>query len=284
MQMITETSEVKFEKTDNGYVLTIPAGAEIKEAITLTLEDENKVNLEINIGANARATVLEDFSGDLDALDYTVTVNAEQDANIKLITLQNFAESTAYTENRTSQAEQGADVHFINFQFGAKTVETNMIQNGNGVSPTLNTDFISSAKNEQQIACTVKNHFHQKNGGGEINAKGVAKDKSNLEINGIIAIDQPAGGTNTFMHEHALLLSKEASVKATPALEIDTNDVKASHGASISNLSDEALFYAKSRGLEEDEARKIMAKGFLADRLEIIDDLPELKERVESLI
>jgi len=82
----------------------------------------------------------------------------------------------------------------------------------------------------------------------------------------------------------SLLLSRTASITAIPALEINTNDVKVGHGASVSNLNEENLFYLTSRGLDPDEARKLMVRGFVSEVTDRLADLPELKEEVMSLI
>jgi len=295
MLKITAPSQVEFKKLISPkeliykFSLKIPAGLEINEPIILKLDafkTDITCDLSIEIGANAHATIIEDFDQNHTGVDFTyhVKINAEKYSYLRLITLQNLSDKTGYLEFRESFVLEGAEVNFVNCQFGARSSRTSIIQNGIGVSPTLNTDFISSVRSNQSVICTVKNHFYQKNGSGEINAKGVARDKSSLEINGVIAIDQLASGTSTYMHEDALLLSDYATVKATPSLEINTNDVKASHGASISNLSDDVIFYAQSRGIEADEAKSMLAKGFLSDRLYVIKDLPILKERVSDLI
>lgn len=93
--------------------------------------------------------------------------------------------------------------------------------------------------------------------------KGVAKDQSHLKFAGRIVIDPDCGQSNSFLTERILLLSDQAHAEAIPDLEILTDDVKCSHAASISNISDEHLFYLMSRGLNKKQAEKLIISGFL---------------------
>lgn len=93
--------------------------------------------------------------------------------------------------------------------------------------------------------------------------KGVARDKSSLKFVGRIIIDPDCGQSNSFLTERILLLSDQAHAEAVPDLEILTDDVKCSHAASISNISEEHLFYLMSRGLSKKQAEKLIVDGFL---------------------
>lgn len=129
-----------------------------------------------------------------------------------------------------------------------------------------------------RIAISVRNTFDAPNGTGEITMRGVAKENSQMALNGFIEITEKGGGTNTFLSEKILMLDATAKVDAVPKLEIRTNDVKASHSASISKVSTEDLFYFASRGIPEGEAQRMLVRGFLN---ELIDRIPDAKTRDE---
>ena len=95
--------------------------------------------------------------------------------------------------------------------------------------------------------------------------KGVAEDKAYVQCNGMINIGLDGGGTDTYLTEDVLMLDASAQVDAIPGLEIKTNDVKASHSATVSRVTDEDLFYFASRGIDNSEARKMYVEGFLGD-------------------
>ncbi|MBI5151575.1 MAG: SufD family Fe-S cluster assembly protein [Candidatus Pacebacteria bacterium] len=93
--------------------------------------------------------------------------------------------------------------------------------------------------------------------------KGVAWDSSQLKLSGTIVIQKSAQHTNSFLRENILLLSPTAKAEAIPNLEIEANEVKCSHAATISNIPEEHLFYLMSRGIEKREAEVLVVKGFL---------------------
>lgn len=257
--------------------LDIPAGSQTKEPIMLRPTDDGPFL--IHIGANASATIIEELSGS-NSRHYALTIRAEANSTLRMITLQTMDPGATLEETRDVFLEQGATVHLLGAHFGGASVKSTVTQTAKAPHATPKTDLIAFTQGKEHMEFNLKNTYEKPNGLGEIYAKGAAKDHSQLTINGMIHIGPDGGGTNTTMHEHTLLLSKDATVKATPALEIDTNDVKASHGASVSNLSDEVVFYAASRGIPAEEARRLMARGFLSERLSAISDLPELYDRI----
>jgi Fe-S cluster assembly protein SufB/Fe-S cluster assembly protein SufD len=83
----------------------------------------------------------------------------------------------------------------------------------------------------------------------------------------LIEVEREGGQTNAYLSQHILMLDRTAKVDAVPALEIKTNDVKASHAATVTKVSEEDLFYMASRGIGRDEARALYVRGFLGDLL-----------------
>jgi Fe-S cluster assembly protein SufD len=94
--------------------------------------------------------------------------------------------------------------------------------------------------------------------------KGVADDQGQLKFAGKIIIDNNGSQSNSFLTERVLLLSDQATAEVIPDLEIKADDVKCSHAASISNISKNQLFYLMSRGLNKEQAKRLIVKGFLA--------------------
>lgn len=88
-------------------------------------------------------------------------------------------------------------------------------------------------------------------------------DRARVSFAGNAKIERRARASDTHLGFHALLLSDQASARTIPSLEILTHDVRASHAASVDRLSDSALFYCASRGLDGDDARCLLARAFL---------------------
>ncbi len=114
-------------------------------------------------------------------------------------------------------------------------------------------------------------------------SKGVVKDKATSVFKGMIHIQKDAKNSRAYLAEHGMILSKEARADAIPGLEIETNDVKATHSASVAQISDEELFYLMSRGLSEDAAKKLIIIGFFEPLIERIP-VPEIAKRIRRII
>jgi Fe-S cluster assembly scaffold protein SufB len=99
----------------------------------------------------------------------------------------------------------------------------------------------------------------------------------------MIRIEKTAKNSRAYLAEHGMILGKDARADAIPGLEIETNDVKATHSASVAQINDEELFYIMSRGLTEDEAKKLIIVGFFEPVVERIP-VPEIARRIRRII
>ena len=107
------------------------------------------------------------------------------------------------------------------------------------------------------------------------NAKGV--------FNGKVIVRQDAQKTNAFQQNNNVLLSDKASVDTKPQLEIFADDVKCSHGCTVGQLDEEALFYLRSRGIPEREAKALLMYAFSSDALNYVR-IPELRRRLNIIM
>jgi len=98
---------------------------------------------------------------------------------------------------------------------------------------------------------------------GRVVIKGVVENGARVKITGLIKIMKIAQSTDSFLSMKVLLLDKKSSATAEPELEIEANQVKASHSASVGKIDEEQLFYLKSRGISEAEAKTIIVNGFI---------------------
>jgi len=96
-------------------------------------------------------------------------------------------------------------------------------------------------------------------------------------------VHKAAQQTNAFQSNQNILLSDKATINTKPELEIYADDVKCSHGCTIGQLDEEAMFYLQSRGLGKEAAHRLLVQAFAQDVIDTID-LVELKEDVEEFI
>ena len=113
--------------------------------------------------------------------------------------------------------------------------------------------------------------------------KGVYDDNARGVFSGRINVHKDAQKTDAKQTNMSLLLSDRALVDSKPQLEIFADDVKCTHGATIGQLDDEALFYLRSRGMSREAARSLLVFGFCRECLEEIK-LEPLKKQLESLV
>ena len=102
--------------------------------------------------------------------------------------------------------------------------------------------------------------------------KGVVEDRAHGVFLGRIAVRPDAQKTDAQQVNRNLLLGRRAAVDTKPELEILADDVKCSHGATIGDLDEEALFYLRARGIPETEARRLLIEAFAADALDGMSD------------
>ena len=113
--------------------------------------------------------------------------------------------------------------------------------------------------------------------------KGIIDEYATAVFNGKIFVQQIAQKTNAFQSNKNIILSDNATVNTKPQLEIFADDVKCSHGCTVGQLDDEALFYLRSRGVSEKAARSLLVHAFAIDILEHIKPVP-LRNYVDQLI
>ena len=131
---------------------------------------------------------------------------------------------------------------------------------------------------------TVSNITHVgENTSGHAISKGVVKDQARALFKGMIRIEKTAKNSRAYLAEHGMILGKEALADAIPGLEIETNEVKATHSASVAQINDEETFYLMSRGIPEDDAKKLIIVGFFEPVVERIP-VPEIARRIRRII
>lgn len=126
-------------------------------------------------------------------------------------------------------------------------------------------------RGKTMLSLTVDTIHEAPNTNGSTLVKAVVKDAGRFEFFGMIKILKAAQKSNDFLQQDSLLLSEEASANAVPGLEIEANDVKASHAATAAPMNMEQLFYLRSRGIPETAATQLVAEAFLSPAMATID-------------
>ncbi len=237
----------------------------------------------LHVEEGAHVCVLDVFPERRGAGTETLSVSVAPHAELVIVSIvppQRL--SPIHVVQRSTVAAWGK-IHWWNATFGGGTVHHDLVSEVVGEDGESTVDWIYFAQGKQQYDLSVQNVFRSSRGKGEVTVKGVAGDHAHVACHGAIVIGEGGSGTSTHLTQHMLMLDATAKVDAIPALEIKTNDVKASHSATVTKVSEEDLFYVTSRGLLPKEARQIYIDGFLGELIARIPVVPMWKEVIQIL-
>ena len=258
---------------EDAYVLEIAAGAILTEPITLEwtapatpLPSVTHPRVLVRAGERSQATVVETYSGEGRYFRNAVTEIALADGAV----LEHYAlqrESLDACHVHTVAARQGRASHFTshNVALGSALarVDLDVVLDAEGAECTLLGLFAGAGTQHLDNHTTI-DHAKPHCTSREL-YKGVMDGASRGVFFGKIIVRPDAQKSDAIQTNKNLLLSREALVNSTPALEIFADDVKCKHGSTTGQLDALALFYLRSRGIGEAEARTLLTQAFAAD-------------------
>lgn len=262
----------------DGAWLDIPSGAVVSGFIHLLFIGRgdqiwSHPRNVINVGANAQVTIVETYVGSGSYFTNAVTeIVAGEGAVVDHYKLECESLSAYHVGNLYVRQERGANVTSRSIAVGAVLArnETHVVLAGEGASITLDGLFVGTGTQHLDNR-TVIDHVSPHCDSLEL-YKGVLDQNARGVFDGLIIVRPGAIKTASRQTNRNLLLSETAIVDSKPNLEIHNNDVKCNHGSTIGQLDEEALFYLRSRGIEENEARNLLVFAFaseIVDRMKI---------------
>ena len=169
------------------------------------------------------------------------------------------------------------------FSFGGKLTRNNLTFSQKGEHIESIMKGITIIEEKQHVDHNTLVHHIKPNCESHQDYKGIFDDSSTGVFNGTVVVEKEAQKTNAFQANNNVLLSDKASINTKPQLEIFADDVKCSHGCTIGQLDKNALFYLKSRGIPEKEAKALLMYGFANNVMQSVK-IPELKNRITNII
>ena len=192
-----------------------------------------------------------------------LNTRAAENTKLDFTTLQIMDQSTVNFSTRSTSIAQDAKINWYLGLFGAMLSRYRIDYHLDGTGASVNDAEVVFGNNDQSFDLnTVVNHNAQSTE-GKVVEKSILKDTSKSLFKGMIRINEQAAHSNSFLSGRSILLSKGAKSDSIPGLEILTNDVKATHSASVAQLDDEQIFYLGTRCLSYSEAERIIVEGFL---------------------
>ena len=260
---------------NSGIFLYVPKYVVIEEPIqTLFLSNTSGVsvfnrNLIVVEEGSSIKFVEEAYSTDSAKADghsiYSATTELHlgQGAEIAFGGIQNLGENVINLVNRRSIGGGNSRITWSIGYFGGGLTRArldNVMAEPNASTEDMEIVFADNAQRFDIVSDLTHRSPSTK---GTVLVRGVLRNKAQAIFKGMIKIDKGAKNSEAYLAEHAMLLGRGARANAVPGLEIETNEVKATHSASVALIDDEDIFYLMSRGLSEDEAHRMAVLAFL---------------------
>ena len=268
----------------------VPKNIEVEEPIELSstvgsdvifdhlivlAEDNTKFTLVENSKSNNknndiyRSNIVEIFVGNNSKVNY---------GNVQLLDQNTFN----FTIKKAAIGPNSA-INWMDCCLGSKVTlsEVTTLLNGDGAQ-TNNHGIFFGSKHQQfdLVANSIHNSPHTTS---DIFTKGALTGNGRCLYRGLVKINQNAFGSNGYQKEDTLLLSEDAAADSIPNLEIENNDVRCTHGASIGKIDMEKMFYMKSRGLNEEQATREYVKGFFEPLIQKIQ-IQDLRDNMNKMV
>jgi Fe-S cluster assembly protein SufD len=235
---------------------------------------------------HAQASLIESYAALHDGVYFTnavTEVSLQAGARLDHYKIQRESEQAYHVG--TLEARQERDSHFesLSFAFGGAVSRTNVysVMDGEGSHVTMNGLYV--VHGEQHVDHQTRIEHAQPNCTSREVYKGIIDDRAHAVFNGKVYVHPIAQKTDGKQTNQNLLMSPTAKVDTKPQLEIFADDVRCTHGATVGQLDEQAVFYCRSRGLAPAEAKTLLTYAFAADVLEQITSHP-VAQYLERLV
>ena len=238
------------------------------------------------VGENSHVQIIERHQSltENPVLTNSVTeIFAQKRAIVDYYKIQNDTLEANLIDNTyvSQQEESHASVHTFSFGGNLTRNNLNFYHFGEHLTSTLNGITIIGEKQHVDHYTLVKHSTP--NCESFQDYKGIYADRSTGVFNGKVFVEKDAQKTNAFQKSNNILLSDKATINAKPQLEIFADDVKCSHGCTVGQLDETAMFYMQQRGIPKKEAKALLMYAFSNAVIENIK-IPELKQRITKII
>jgi Fe-S cluster assembly scaffold protein SufB len=287
---------------NQGVAIRVPAGVRLERPIVvrwsagvpgrglltrtiLELGDGAAASIVEELGPSEAARSAGDGAGQA-LFSGSLEVRLGRDAELRVASIQDFGPRQVIFQHRNAVIGEGANLHWALAQLGGRLVRSRVDNRLEGDRSTVEQVEIVFGADEQLFDLTSYTHHVGRDTTGNLLSKGVLLDAARSYMKGMITIEKSARGTDSFLGEFGMNLSKKARSVAIPSLEIDQPDCRrAAHSSSVGPIDESQLFYLESRGIPPDEARKFIVLGFLepvVTRVPLESERDRLRELLEA--
>lgn len=257
---------------NSGIFIYVPRNLIVEKTIhlvsSLSLDQTSTISRNIIVAEDSsKASIVQEIYASqapkqqayLELLDVSISPNSQFD----LITLQAMDETAVNFSSRAARIERDGRMNWYLGLFGShlSRYKVDNFLNGQGAT-AQDTEVVFGNKNQSYDLASNLIH-NAPSTVGRVLEKSVLKDTAKSLFKGMIRIEKDAHHAESYLSGHSILLDKGAKSDSIPGLEIFTNDVKATHSASVAQMDEEQIFYLATRCLSKSDAQKIIVEGFL---------------------
>lgn len=269
-------------------VVDVPAEAELTEPVRIRLSgtgsDLVHGHLLVRVGRFARATVVLEHTGTADYAE-VLTVLAGDGSDVTLVTVQEWDDSAHHLAQHDAVVGRDARVRHIAVTLGGGVVRLNTNASYTGPGGSFEGLGVYFADAGQHLEHRLFVDHEAPHCRSNVEYKGALQGETARTVwVGDVLIRASAEGTDTYELNRNLLLTDGARADSVPNLEIETGEIAgAGHASATGRFDDEQLFYLQARGIPEDEARRLVVRGFFASVVARIG-VPEVQEHLMAAI
>nr|WP_299032383.1 Fe-S cluster assembly protein SufD [uncultured Tenacibaculum sp.] len=276
-----------------GAFIHIPKNVEVEKPIQIinfTTGKEHATMLQprnlIVVEQNAHVQIIErhqNLNNNAVLTNSVTEIYTDTHATVDYYKIQNDNNDASLVDNTYIEQQKESTCSVHTFSFGGNITRNNLnfYQKGEHINSILKGITIIEGKQHVDHH-TLVNHI-EPNCESHQDYKGIYTDRSTGVFNGKVIVEKEAQKTNAYQQNNNVLISDKATINAKPQLEIFADDVKCSHGCTIGQLDDQALFYMQQRGIPKKEAKALLMYAFANTVLESVK-IPEVKKRITKLI
>lgn len=276
----------------NGIVIRVAAQAQIAEPLHLVFVGAAaeqdlawSARVIVELGTAARLSLVEHHVG----IDHAQLGNVVSQftigpaAKLDLIQIQNGAQTSSLVRRTEVSIASDATLKLHTVELGSQLVRHDLAINLDGNGARLLSRGVFALHGRQHVDSHLDIRHRARDTTCDVLWRGVIDERARGVFHGAITIEQGADGSDAMLSNKNLLLSTQAEIDTQPVLVIHADEVKAAHGATVGQLDDHALFYMRSRGIAEAEARALLTMAFCRAALDSIGN-PALLDALTSML
>jgi Fe-S cluster assembly protein SufD len=261
----------------NGVLVYVPRGQRLTEPVRLSvLQDAAGGALDwralIVLEEGAQAEVWERYGADSDEsegiFNGVVELWVGPGANLRYVCEQELSERSWVFATQRAELERDAALEWVALGFGSARGKVRMETRLAGPGSSAKVTGAYAGAGVQHLDFDTRQEHAAEHTTSDLAFRGVLSDRATAVWRGMIRVDPGAQQTDAFQESRNLLLSTKAHADAIPGLEIEANDVRCTHAAAVAQVDREQLYYLRSRGLREPQAKRLIIDGFLQELAE----------------